>query len=106
MARTRAKKDGNALAVHAKDANITWFALFICVLVLLVWSSLIVVDNAQQMRTLYQSLGTVQGEHDELMSIRSRLRLERGAVSSLHNIEKLAQEELGMHFPQASEVLE
>ena len=59
------------------------------------------------MRSLYSALGEVQREQDGLLEEHSRLMLERGTLGSMQNIEVVAQDELGMHFPDTvGQVLE
>lgn len=80
--------------------------LFVILLIVIVSSGLAVVDNADDTRRLYQQLGATQQQQDELLAEHSRLLLERAALSSLQNIEQVAQTELDMEFPeQIGEVL-
>ncbi|MEM9620226.1 MAG: cell division protein FtsL [Pseudomonadota bacterium] len=59
-----------------------------------------IVTNAQETRQLYHQLGATQQQQDALLADHSRLLLERAALSSLQNIEQVAQNELEMEFPE------
>jgi len=93
----RAKK----ASVRAKldVTRLLWMGGFAVLLVAIASTGLQRVVAAHEMRALYGSLGANQHEQDALLEERSRLMLERGAISSMHNIETYAQTELGMHFP-------
>jgi cell division protein FtsL len=54
---------------------------------------------SHEVRRLYAELQAAQRTQDEHLSAYSRLLLERGALSSYQNIERLAEVELAMHFP-------
>jgi len=60
-----------------------------------------VASQAQQMRALYSELQRDQAAKDALLAERSRLLLERGALKSYSQAEKLARETLGMRFPES-----
>ena len=70
-------------------------------------SGLGLADAAHDMRGLYREMGEVQREQDAALAVHSRLLLERSALSSLNNIERIASDELDMEFPRViGEVLE
>jgi cell division protein FtsL len=79
--------------------TIAWMSAFVVILTVITLSGLGRVDAAHDMRGLYGSLGEVQHEQDRLLEQHSRLMLERGALTSMQNIEAVAQSELGMEFP-------
>ena len=84
-----------------------WVVAFGVLLVAITATGLNRVDSAHDMRGLYGRLGEVQREQDGLLEGHSRLMLERGALTSMHSIEEVAQSELGMKFPdQVGQVLE
>jgi cell division protein FtsL len=56
--------------------------------------------QSQRMRALYSELQQDQVTQDALLAQRSRLLIERGAMSSYNGTEKIAAEELGMRFPE------
>jgi cell division protein FtsL len=64
------------------------------------YSGIVVVDNAQTMRELYQASGEVQIQNDTALADYSRLTLEVGALTNLQSIEQIATKELGMEFPE------
>jgi cell division protein FtsL len=76
-----------------------WGVCFLLLLGLIVVGGLNVVESAAETRTLYQSLGEVQRQHDHLLEEHSRLSIERGTMSSLQKIETVALDRLGMVFP-------
>lgn len=57
--------------------------------------------QSQQMRSLYSQLQQDQIAKDALLAEQSRLLIERGALSSYNNVERLATDELQMKFPEA-----
>ena len=67
----------------------------------IVLSGIEMVDSAHRMRDLYQQ---VQRQQNELLAVRSRLLLERGARASLNTVETAAEQELQMHFPPLAEI--
>ena len=84
-----------------------WVMSFVGLLVAIGISGLSLVERAHEMRGLYGALGNVQRQQDELLEEHSRLMLERGALSSMQQIEVVAETELDMHFPDdIGEVLE
>ena len=56
--------------------------------------------QSQQMRALYSELQQDQVTQDGLLAQRSRLLIERGAMSSYNGTERIAADELGMRFPE------
>jgi len=84
-----------------------WMFGFFAVLAAITISGLGRVNAAHDMRGLYGGLGDVQRQQDRLLEEHSRLMLERGALTSMQNIEAVAQSELGMQFPdEVGQVLE
>ena len=62
-------------------------------------SALFLIDGANSVRKVNQSLGQLHGAYDDELENYSRLRLELGALTSLSRIERIAVEELNMTFP-------
>jgi len=84
-----------------------WMVGFVAVLAAIAVSGIGRVNAAHDMRGLYGRLGEVQHTQDRLLEEHSRLMLERGALTSMQNIEAVAQTELGMQFPdEVAQVLE
>ncbi len=77
-----------------------WMIATAVVAVCIVGSGLKLVEAGDETRQLYSDLGRVQAEQDALLAEHSRLLLERGALTSLSNIEQVAVEDLDMHFPE------
>jgi cell division protein FtsL len=80
---------------------ITWI---VC-LVLAAVSGIQVALSAQNVRELHAELEHAQGEQDQQLAEHSRLLLERSALSSYQNVERIAQAELAMEFPDKVEQL-
>ena len=62
-------------------------------------SALFLLDGANSVRKVNQSLGQLHKAYDDELENYSRLRLELGALTSLSRIERIAVEELNMTFP-------
>lgn len=84
-----------------------WALAFVGLLFAITATGLHTVSSAHDMRGLYGSLDEVQREQDALLEEHSRLMLERGALTSMQNIEEVAASELDMQFPDGvGQVLE
>ena len=95
--RTRRKvKSEAARFIQVPRLSVVAFGGLVIAIVI---SGLSIVEDAAHTRVLYQSLGNVQKEHDQLLEEHSRLSLERSTRSSLQTIESVAREGLGMEFP-------
>lgn len=77
-----------------------WVGIFVTLILGIVFSGLGRVNSAEDMRLGYQQLSETQRQQDALLAEHSRLLLERAALSSLQNIEQIAQSELHMEFPE------
>lgn len=55
---------------------------------------------SHEVRTLHGELEAAQRAQDEHLAEYSRLLLERSALSAYQNVERLAQNELSMQFPE------
>jgi cell division protein FtsL len=64
-----------------------------------------VVDARQQHRMAYVELSRLEQQRDELDIEFSRLQLEQATWSETNRIEQVATERLGMHFPEAAEMV-
>jgi cell division protein FtsL len=101
MAMARAKHvAGTGRKVPPTRVHVGWYASLGVLLFAIGLSGLVVVENAQQMRGLYESSGKAQSENDAELAEFSRLRLEVGALTSLPNIERVARGDLDMEFPE------
>ena len=81
-------------------------ATLIVVLVIAgVVSGVEVARGVQEVRVLHGHLETSRRAQDALMAEHSRLLLERSALSSYQNVERLAESELAMRFPDQVERL-
>lgn len=75
-------------------------------LVAVVGSGIQVALVSQEVRRLHGALEEAQKAQDEHMAEYSRLLLERSALSAYQNVERLAEEELAMQFPDEVERIE
>lgn len=80
--------------------------VFVVLLVLVVASGIQVTRVSHEVRRLHGELEEAQRAQDEHLAEYSRLLLERSARSSYHNVERLAEEQLSMRFPDQVEHLE
>ena len=58
-----------------------------------------IAHQSQRVRALYGELQQNQRDQDALLAEHSRLLLERATLASYHNVDRLAEQELGMRFP-------
>jgi cell division protein FtsL len=79
---------------------------FAVVLIAVVASGIQVTLVSHEVRRLHGMLETAQKTQDEHLAEYSRLLLERSALSSYQNVERIAQDELAMRFPEAVERIE
>ena len=63
-------------------------------------SGVLVAAKSDEMRGAYTQLSEEQARRDALLEEYSRLLLERGALSSYRNVDRIANESLSMHFPE------
>ena len=85
-----------------------WLELGLCVLLLVIlgWSSTLVVESTHEQRRLYADLHRVQSEKDALLTEQAQLMLERGAMSAYQNVERVAVRDLKMRFPHSIEFVQ
>ena len=79
------------------------FALWLALLVAVVASGIQVAYSANETRDLHEALEAAQTSHDEAMAAQSRLLIERATLAAYQNVERTAQLELNMRFPQTVE---
>ena len=79
--------------------------LWILCLVLAAASGIQVTLTTQRVREQHARLEHAQAEQDQQLAEHSRLLLERSALSSYQNVERIAQAELAMEFPVQVEQL-
>jgi len=77
--------------------------LFVALLVAVVASGVQVALVSHEVRRLHGALEAAQQAQDEHLAEYSRLLLERSALSAYQNVERLAEEELAMQFPETVE---
>lgn len=77
--------------------------LFAMLLVAVVASGVQVALVSHEVRRLHGKLEAAQRAQDEHLAEHSRLLLERSALAAYQNVERLAEEELAMHFPERVE---
>ena len=66
-------------------------------------SGIAVTGKTQEMRNLFATLTANQSRQDRLLQEHSRLLLERGALVSYQNVDRVAEEVLAMRFPEQVE---
>lgn len=81
------------------------FLMFLTLLLLVTGSGIQVAMVSHQVRKLHGELETAQKTQDRYLSEYSRLLLERSALAAYQNVERLAEVELAMHFPNEVERL-
>lgn len=79
---------------------------FLVLLAAVVGSGIQVALVSHDVRELHGELESAQRDQDEHLADYSRLLLERSALSAYQNVERLAETELGMQFPDDVEHLE
>lgn len=80
--------------------------VFVVLLVAVIGSGIQVALVSQEVRRLHGALEAAQQAQDEHLAEHSRLLLERSALSAYQNVERLAEEELAMQFPERVERIE
>ena len=75
------------------------FALFALALAFVVISGVQVAIATQDVRERHRSLQALQLELDGAAEMYSRLQIELAAVAAYQNVERTAEESLGMSFP-------
>jgi len=80
--------------------------LLLIVLVAAVLSGIQVARQAHEVRSLHGEVQAMHRAQDELLAEYSRLLLERSTLAAYQNVERLAETELAMQFPDTVERLE
>lgn len=80
--------------------------VFALLLLAVVASGVQVALVSHEVRQLHGELEAAQKAQDEHLADYSRLLLERSALSAYQNVERLAETELGMRFPDKVEHLD
>lgn len=68
-------------------------------------SGIQVVLQAHEVRQIHRALEETRHQQDRLLAEHSRLLLERGALASYQNVQRVAEAELNMRFPAQMEPL-
>ncbi len=77
------------------------YLIFISILLIGIFgSSIYLVESADKTRKLNQAVWSAHRAYDAQLEDYSRLRLEYGALTSLPRVEEIADNELGMIFPE------
>lgn len=77
--------------------------LVLGLMVAVVASGIHVVFTSHQLREMHTMLETTRQRHDALLAEHSRLLLERGALAAYQHVERVAEAELDMQFPNKVE---
>ena len=75
-------------------------------LLVVVASGVQVAYSSQKVRFLHAELQAAQRQQDAELAEHSRLLLERSMETSYANVERVAQSQLGMVFPETAEQIE
>ena len=75
------------------------FFLFVLALAFVVISGIQVAIATQEVRERHRALQALQLELDRATDMYGRLQLELAAVAAYQNVERTAEESLGMSFP-------
>ena len=86
--------------------NLRRSLICLLLLVVVVGSGIQVALVSHEVRRLHGELEAAQKAQDEHLAEYSRLLLERSALSAYQNIERLAETELAMQFPESVERIE
>ena len=68
-----------------------------------IFTGVSIVDRSNERRTLFIELTDNQNEQDQLLEERTRLLIERGALTAYQNVDRIAIDELKMRFPDGAE---
>jgi len=89
---------------RTRTVNDKRYLLFISALYLgIAVTGLYVSVGSQSMRALFQEMSDNQKYRDSLLAEHSRLLLERGTHSTYQNIDRVAEAQLDMKFPERLE---
>jgi cell division protein FtsL len=75
------------------------FVIWLLAMAVVVVSGIQVAYSTHRVRQMHMALQAAQDERDDALQEYSRLQLELAAVAAYQNIERTAEEELGMAFP-------
>jgi cell division protein FtsL len=89
--------------IYGRGTNV-W--LLVILLSVAVASGIQVAYRTNEVRRLHAEMQAMQRTQDELLSDYSRLLLERSTLAAFQNVERIAQTELAMQFPETMERLE
>jgi len=99
-----AKKTERGVSAHSEAGlNRPWRGVLLgCVLLgICVIFGVQSARQSQEIRSLYSQLQQDALAKDALLAQQSRLLLERGALKSFNNVDRLAEDKLGMRFPES-----
>lgn len=99
--KSKAADASRAKAARRRTHGLKWSsaAVLLALLISVVASGLLVVQRTHEVRQLHKGLEAARQRQDRLLDEHSRLLLERGALSAYYNVERLAETDLGMRFP-------
>lgn len=84
----------------AQPPKLRTFLLGVGLLLATVATAVQVTLQAEAARDMARALDAAQKQKEHLLAERSRLLLERGALAAYQNVDRVAESELGMRFPQ------
>jgi len=86
--------------------NPSKFLVCVALLLAVVGSGVRVAYSSQEVRSLHAQLQAAQQRQDAELAAHSRLLLERSTETSYANVERVAQSQLHMIFPEQAERIE
>jgi cell division protein FtsL len=92
--------------VGARDDGWRWLWAGVVVYVGIALTGVAIAAVSQGTRNLVMALEQSQRAEDELLARQSRLLLERSMLSSLQNVDEVAERRLSMQFPELIEKVE
>ena len=102
LARKRQAQRPGVTTARNKKYLVIGSALYLGIAV----TGLYVAAGSQEMRALFQQMSDNQKYRDSLLAEHSRLLLERATYSTYQNIDRIAEAQLHMKFPERPERVE
>jgi cell division protein FtsL len=92
--------------VSPRDRELHWLLAGIVVYAGVASTGVGIASVSQDMRDIVMALDQSQRAEDELLAEQSRLLLERSTLSSYQNVDRVAEHQLLMQFPELVEKIE
>lgn len=99
-AKSKAKQTRRSRRQTRRAANPRWLLIGILAYLGLAGTGIGVARYSQEYRSLFYALEQDQRAQDKLLARYSRLLLERSTLASYQNVDDIAEQRLGMRFPE------